>query len=179
MLNLTDYLAFFGAICGGTAMILNFKNYYDSRPNCKVIPFENQDDGFIFSVDQNADKYKQNIRCTFFVQIENHSSKPITITRFYLSIPKLYKQNILSDSLIIANHPYVLERKVNNETKEYHIDIARRQLIPPFTIDGYGARQGSIFFVFDLDHIPERIEAKLTIHTTRNKVFKSITLNKL
>lgn len=180
-LNLTDYLAVFGSITGGTALTIQIYNFFAARPRCKIIPFDAQDDGYIFHVPYDADAYRENTRCSCFIQIENHSSNPITITRFYLSIPQYNIYNILSDSLIVAAPKYTISKYHKEENGilrevEQFIEIKDRQLLPPFCLTPYGAKQGSVFFALSLDKIAPISKAVLTVHTTRNNISCPITL---
>lgn len=180
-LNLTDYLAVFGSITGGTALSIQIYNFFAARPRCKIIPFNTQDDGYIFHVSYDADMYRENTRCSCFIQIENHSSNPITITRFYLSIPQYNIYHILSDSLIVASPKYTIlkySREKNGRAIETEqiIEIKDRQLIPPFSLPPYGAIQGSVFFVLDVDKIDPVSKASLRIQTTREELSCPITL---
>lgn len=169
MLNLTDYLATLGAITGVSALLLNYRTYRESLPRYKIL-FPCNDNGEYFTVNQYADSFTDEGRIIFYIRIENHSSRPVTVTQYNLSIPEYSLNDVISDSLTKAAQTY------SPTNVDEHINIGDFQLLTPFKIDSYDAIQGYIFFPVPRINLTESTKCHLRIFTTRELISTTINL---
>lgn len=159
-------MAFFGSITGFASLAIHFRNYLDNLPKASI-SFPNQEKANIFfKTTPDVDGYNCTSRCAFYVRIENQSAKPITIVEYRMN---LGKAESISNMNTVANESYeILTWAISSDqSASYTSYIGKQQLLPPFTIEPYGCKQGFLFFLTNCDSLGTTSEVPLEIISTR------------
>lgn len=167
-LTLTDCIAIFGAATGVLALIINYLTYHNKRANLKVILPKISDNTIAYFFNKNIlfeqDKFPENYRALFQLDLNNNSDAPITIFEYHLICKGKVMASCTQYLSTINNYKFAIDKE-----RATILPIQSSNVFPLLTLKQYEYKRGFLVFVFNLpfDIETETINCKIIALTSR------------
>ena len=147
-LTLTDCIAILGALTGLLALLINYLTYRNKRANLEVKVPKFAENSIAYFFDKNIlfeqDKFPENYRALFQLDLNNNSDAPITIFEYHL----IYKEKVIARCTQYLSVITSCKFAIDGQTATT-IPIQSSNVFPLLTLKQYEYKRGFLVFVFN------------------------------